>query len=93
MAQVRARSQLYINSARQAYERAKARALGVPDLPAYPGDGSTVCKSNCACSWRLEPIYDDDDNLIGWNAFWELGAADHCPDCIQRSIQWNPLRL
>jgi len=94
MAQVKARSQLYLNSARQAYERANARAMGAPDLPAYPGDGSTICGVSCACGWRLKQVFDDDGNPAGWEAYWEIdSAAENCPDCIQRSIEWNPLRL
>ena len=42
-AQIRARSAMYINSAREGFERGQARAFGIPELPAYPGDGQTIC--------------------------------------------------
>lgn len=56
------------------------------DLPAYPRDGSTQCLYRCQCNWRLE--CDDQGNVL---AYWELGEADHCPDCEQRSEEWAPL--
>ncbi len=90
-AQVAARSRMYIHSGREAFERASARAHGLPELPAYPGDGKTVCLTNCACNWRIEEVYDDDGNLLGWNCYWELGEAEHCPDCVANSGKWNPL--
>lgn len=42
-AQIAQRSRMYINSAREAASRANMRARGWPELPAHPGDGSTVC--------------------------------------------------
>lgn len=41
--QVAALASMYINSTREAYERAKARVRGISALPAYPGDGGTKC--------------------------------------------------
>lgn len=42
-AQIRARAAMYVRSSRDAFERGMANAQGAPDLPAYPGDGSTEC--------------------------------------------------
>lgn len=56
------------------------------DLPAMPRDGSTQCLSNCQCSWDLN--CDDNGDV---HATWNLGDADHCPDCVQRSQDWSDL--
>jgi len=90
--QVAARSKMYLNSAREAYERGKMRAHGVPQLPAYPGDGSTVCLTNCRCAWRIEEQRDEEGNLLGWNCYWEIIGPDdaNCPDCLDRMGRWNP---
>lgn len=86
--QIRMRSQMYHDSSVQAYERAAAQILGVPRLPAYPGDGSTACHTNCRCHWRIEPVNG------GWDCYWIVDpAAEHCDDCIERGDQWNPLEV
>ena len=85
--QIAARGELYFKSARQAFERGKEASAGMPRLPAYPGDGSTVCLSNCQCHWDVQETEGE------WLATWTLGAAEHCPDCIERSNDWAPLRL
>jgi len=91
--QIKARAAMYVNSAREGFERGQARAFGLPDLPAYPGDGQTICLTNCACSWQIEEVFDEDGNLIGWNCYWTLGIVktEHCPDCLENSQKWNPL--
>lgn len=86
-AQIRIRSRMYVDSATQAFERGHARSMGAPQLPAYPGDGSTQCRSNCKCHWQL---VDKGDH---WEATWRLGLAEHCPDCVERSKEWAPLIL
>lgn len=40
--QIAARAKLYISSARQAFERGRGVRLSWPELPAYPGDGSSL---------------------------------------------------
>ena len=86
--QIRIRSQMYHDSSAQSYERGNAKAYGMPDLPAYPGDGSTACHTNCRCHWRIEEVEG------GWDAYWVLDpAAEHCHDCDTRSGDWNPLEV
>ena len=93
--QIRARSAMYINSAREGFERGQARAFGIPDgtLPAYPGDGQTICLTLCACNWIIEEVHDEQGNLLGWNCYWTLGIVktEHCPDCLENAGKWNPL--
>lgn len=86
-AQIQQRAQLYIKSARQAYERGQVAQLGMPALPAYPGDGQTQCVTNCQCHWEITETEDE------WRAYWTLGAAEHCPDCVAHSKEWAPYRL
>lgn len=85
--QINARAKLYIESASQIYERGKVENTGIPALPAYPGDGQTVCRANCRCHWRIV------ETDAEWQATWKLGAAEHCPDCVVNAGRWAPLRF
>jgi len=91
--QITARARMYTESAREGFERAKVRAAGIDiDLPAYPGDGSSICLTNDQCSWRIEEITDENGNIDRFEAYWELNpAAEHCDTCLERAEQWNPL--
>ena len=86
------RAAMYAQSLEQVYQKAylaaKGQAVGLPDLPAYPRDGSTRCRTNCHCSWRIEKVSDQE-----YRAYWQLHPADHCEDCVLRAKQWNPLRI
>jgi hypothetical protein len=95
-AQVRSRARMYVNSAREAYERANARAQsgGELVLPAYPGDGQTVCLTNCNCSWNIAEVYDENGVLIGWDCTWVVNhAAENCDDCLANEQKWAPLEV
>jgi hypothetical protein len=78
-------SGMYINSTREAYEVANAAAHGIPELPAYPGDGDTPCLTSCKCHWYII------EKKNGWECTWTLGAADHCSGCLEHSDEWAPL--
>lgn len=82
--QIAYRSRLYMNSATQAYEAARAANRGLR-LPAYPGDGTTRCGTNCKCAWRI--VRGEREYLC----YWQLGRAEHCEDCVNRASRWNPL--
>jgi len=91
--QIKMRSAMYINSAREAFFRGLSRAFGIPNgrLPAQPGDGSTECLTNCKCSWTIEPIYDEAGAIIRWDCYWKYGETeDHCDTCRQREAAWSP---
>lgn len=86
-AQIQARTEMYFESATEAYERANARSWGVPvdKLPAMPGDGSTQCITNCRCAWEFE------ETETGWNCYWKVDPdAESCSDCLARGGEWNP---
>ena len=101
-AQIAARSRMYVSSAREAFERGKRRAAGAPELPAYPGDGTTICLSRCRCMWDLQQARENDET-VRWRCFWVLDPlAEHCSSeeedeegrplgCLQRAVLWNPL--
>lgn len=84
-AQINARAKLYVEGASQMYERGKAESKGMPELPAYPGDGKTICHTNCHCNWEIE------ETDTEWRASWRLGEAEHCIDCVANANHWNPL--
>lgn len=84
VASVAARQQLYAMSSNQMYERARAKSWRVK-LPAYPGDGSSDCLTNCKCSWEIV----EEKGKV--KAYWRLSSAEHCPTCTNRAGQWNPL--
>lgn len=96
-AQIAARARLYISSAGQAFERGRGVRLGWPELPAYRGDGSTLCLTNCRCYWSGHRV----GNV--WHFFWNLDyLAEHCSSpliddkgrpvgCLEREVIWRPL--
>jgi hypothetical protein len=100
--QIRVRARMYFASSREAFSRARSRAMGWPQLPDYPGSGNTFCLTNCRCDWsgdEVEPGV--------WEMTWNLDpnpAVEHCTGpgedkegrpfgCVERSIKWNPLIL
>lgn len=85
--QINNRVRQYFKASRQAFERGNSRAYGTPDLPAYPGDGSTKCKSGCTCSWDIQRTDD------GWDCYWRNQVGDDCPTCLDREGAWSPLRI
>lgn len=86
LAQIRARARLYVESAGQALERIGIDEAGLPRLPHYPKDGSTPCKMNDKCILRKQKVEN------GWDIYWELNPAEHCPVCRRRAAG-SPLRV
>lgn len=84
----RKRSQMYTGSVQQPYWIGRLYPI-LLNLP-MPGDGSTACLSNCRCWWRQVII---DAELGDYDLYWELGIADHCPDCKRRNKMWYPLQV
>jgi hypothetical protein len=88
--QIGVRSRMYVRSAEYAFAVSKDKNV---DLPAYPADGSTQCRVNCRCEWKIEEVYSG-DTLIGYDCYWIVDyGAEHCPDCIDRGQRWNPYRV
>lgn len=83
---LQARSNLYAGAANATLYEAQAQSVGLPQLPAYPADGtSTRCRTNCKCTLRFERRAD------GIAIWWQLNPAEHCPDCLALAAEWNPL--
>lgn len=83
--QIRARAQMYLRGSTRAYAEGHASAWAI-DLPAYPKDGGTECMSGCRCQWEIKT---EKGKTV---AYWRLGEAEHCADCVERSEVWNPFR-
>ncbi len=83
-AQIDARMRMYINSANEAFWRGFSRDFPLK-LPHYPGDGSTMCLTNCQCTWDIQFVPG-----VGYNCYWRLGDTENCDDCIARSKEYNP---
>lgn len=82
-----ARAVSYAGAIKQPYWQGRTKLL---PLPAMPGDGTTQCKGNCACSWDIQVI---DEEAGDYNCYWRLGAKDHCQTCVSRASSWAPLLI
>jgi hypothetical protein len=74
-----ARLNLYAEALKASYSMG---STGNPDLPAYPGDGSTPCIGHCGCSWE--------EKSGKW--YWTRGKADSCAECVRRASAWAPYK-
>jgi hypothetical protein len=83
------RASLYAGLAANTYSRVFAQALGLPPLPAYPGDGSTACLQWCKCHWRIFKL----EGNGNFDVYWIKTAMESCPQCIQRAAVWSPLQV
>lgn len=83
------RAEMYANSTQASFWR---KAMPIK-LPAVPRDGSSDCKTNCLCRWRIEYEYDGEGNITAVLAYWEMSEAEHCETCKDRASDWNPLRI
>lgn len=83
-AQLRTRSQMYINSSVKAFEAGKVASYSGLKLPAVPGQDSE-CLSNCKCRWQIS------ETAKEWRCTWIRTAAESCPTCRQRAAEWAPL--
>lgn len=85
--QIRARSELYMEASTRAHEQAKAASFDI-ELPAYPADGSQICKTRCRCRWEINEKKDTIE------AFWLLNvAAQHCDTCLSNAAKWAPYTI
>ena len=85
--QIKARSELYMESSTAAHERGKAASFGI-ELPEYPGDGNQICKARCRCRWKIN------DSGNNTKAYWTLNpAAQHCKSCLRNAEKWAPYTI
>lgn len=78
------RARLYAGAGSASFYGGMATARGIV-LPQQPGDGQTICRTQCKCTLRFE------DAAGGVNVYWILHADESCPDCIELARVWNPL--
>jgi hypothetical protein len=83
----RARAHLYAGALKATHARAEAFGL---NLPAYPGDGSTECLTNCRCRWDIRWL---DREELNADCYWRMGQAEHCDTCRSRAETWAPLKV
>lgn len=53
-------------------------------------EGLVAHNSNDRCEWVIEPLNVEEGE---YNAYWTLGVAEHCPTCLERAKDWNPLYI
>lgn len=87
----RSRAQMYATATTTPFSlgdvvRQAGRVLALPSMPAE----GTICHTNCGCRWDIETI--DADN-VDYDATWKLGKDDNCQTCIQRAMDWSPVRI
>lgn len=94
-AEIRSRARQYMRHARALYERGAAAAYGLAStLPAFPGDDTTECDGGCHCTWRFEHANLGNPDEADWDCFWDIDTtAENCVHCVNRSIEWFPLRV
>ncbi len=83
------RAKLYARSTQAVFWKSEIPV----QLPQYPRDGSTACRSNCKCRLRTQREKDSDGNEVAVLVWWQLSPAEHCDDCLALARKWNPLRL
>lgn len=80
---IAARSQLYGGNTNATFWSTITYGL----LPQVPGDGQTVCLTNCGCTLRIE----DSGDSHTVHVFWVINPAlENCPDCQRLTGEWNP---
>ena len=90
-AKIYERARLYGAASRQSFTRAELADLGLGvTLPAYPGDASTSCWTNCKCRWAVRVLSKARGDF---DCTWRLGQAEHCRECRARSRAWTGLRV
>lgn len=84
-----ARAKMYAGAATATMNSARMQVLGLL-LPQVPGDGHTECLSNCKCHLDIVKLDGNGNFDVAWRV--DL-VAEHCPDCIDLSERWRPLRI
>ena len=83
------RGRMYMDATNASIQEGRLAAIGLPALPALPGDGTTVCRTNCQCNWRIVQL----EGNGNYDAYWRLNPAEHCDTCLERAEKWSPIRI
>jgi hypothetical protein len=92
LAQLNDRAQKYSQASSESFERGYSAEVGMPPdvLPAYPGDGTTICMTRCKCRWAINIL---DKQNQDFDCTWTLGVAEHCETCLGRASEWVQLEI
>jgi hypothetical protein len=86
-----ARALMYAGAITAPYWKGNTKGL---NLPNYPGDGSSECKSHDRCMWEIKTLNETNGD---YDAFWVLEGATpdgrNCQTCLDRARTWNPLQI
>jgi hypothetical protein len=82
----RSRAMLYANATRSMYWK----AVSPVPLDYYPGDGQTLCKSNCKCVLEFDMTTKPGYCLVTWNPG---DIQEQCEDCYRLGTVWDPLEV
>jgi hypothetical protein len=86
---IAARARMYGSAANTTFDKAETAAIGMPTLPAYPGEESD-CMVNCRCHWVIKKL----DGSGNWDCFWKMNpAVENCDVCRARARTWSPLKI
>lgn len=88
VAQLASRAAMYGGAGRSTLSMVYAAALGLPELPFHPAQG-TQCLTNCGCRWDIRKL-DGDGN---WDCYWVRAKDDSCETCLAREAACSPLRI
>jgi hypothetical protein len=90
--QMSARAKLYASAATQSLERGISSEIGIDPaiLPAWPGDGSSECRSNDRCRWVFRILSKARGN---YNATWKMRYGESCRTCRERAKKWKRLKI
>lgn len=81
---LQARAKLYGKVGGHAAGMMQAGRIITEQLPWIPRDGSTECLNGCHCYWSLGVVSQLENGFNLVQARWNLGEAEHCPDCVAR---------
>lgn len=92
LAQMDARAALYGAAATKSFNDGRATRAGFDpaQLPAMPGDGTTQCRTNCRCYWRIVTL---SKSRGDYNVSWRMRVAEHCTTCPKRQRSWRSLKI
>ena len=79
------RAASYANSLKIPFWRGATKMLPLPAMPAQ----GTGCMGNCGCSWEINEL-DGDGNA---DAYWIRSKDDSCQVCVQREMDWSPVKI
>jgi len=83
--QAQRRAEMYIETARNSYERGQAASWDIR-LPEYPPR-----HVNCACSWAISAHGSGKDREI--RAYWRVNSANVCDECKSLQETHAPYRI